>query len=174
MHSCTHVLVHSRREEIVRGKLVVPSLLVVMALALGACSGVGGGPGAKDSGPIKIGAICDLTGATSDVGVPYCNGEKDYVEFINGQGGVKGRQVQLIADDYAYQVPRAEELYNRLVNQERVVAVMAWGTGDTEALRPKVTQDKIPFLSASYAEPRSEEHTSELQSRQYLVCRLLL
>src|SRR5258707_3609209 len=25
-----------------------------------------------------------------------------------------------------------------------------------------------------YAEPRSEEHTSELQSRQYLVCRLLL
>src|SRR3712207_7329519 len=25
-----------------------------------------------------------------------------------------------------------------------------------------------------YARPRSEEHTSELQSRQYLVCRLLL
>src|SRR3712207_7772834 len=28
------------------------------------------------------------------------------------------------------------------------------------------------FRDASY--PRSEEHTSELQSRQYLVCRLLL
>src|SRR3712207_8578317 len=27
---------------------------------------------------------------------------------------------------------------------------------------------------ASAPEPRSEEHTSELQSRQYLVCRLLL
>src|SRR3712207_7771633 len=27
---------------------------------------------------------------------------------------------------------------------------------------------------ALYAEQRSEEHTSELQSRQYLVCRLLL
>src|SRR3712207_7239182 len=27
---------------------------------------------------------------------------------------------------------------------------------------------------APEAEPRSEEHTSELQSRQYLVCRLLL
>src|SRR3712207_8523276 len=26
----------------------------------------------------------------------------------------------------------------------------------------------------TFAEPRSEEHTSELQSRQYLVCRLLL
>src|SRR3712207_8485786 len=29
-----------------------------------------------------------------------------------------------------------------------------------------------PFLC--WARPRSEEHTSELQSRQYLVCRLLL
>src|SRR3712207_9184478 len=28
--------------------------------------------------------------------------------------------------------------------------------------------------SASTSTPRSEEHTSELQSRQYLVCRLLL
>src|SRR3712207_8571440 len=27
---------------------------------------------------------------------------------------------------------------------------------------------------AAAAQPRSEEHTSELQSRQYLVCRLLL
>src|SRR3712207_7286218 len=30
------------------------------------------------------------------------------------------------------------------------------------------------FLQASLPPMRSEEHTSELQSRQYLVCRLLL
>src|SRR2546425_654293 len=29
---------------------------------------------------------------------------------------------------------------------------MGWGTGDTEALRPKVNADMIPFMSASYAE----------------------
>src|SRR5258707_11765018 len=29
-------------------------------------------------------------------------------------------------------------------------------------------------LQTSHQVPRSEEHTSELQSRQYLVCRLLL
>src|SRR3712207_7962772 len=29
-------------------------------------------------------------------------------------------------------------------------------------------------LSQALSSPRSEEHTSELQSRQYLVCRLLL
>src|SRR3712207_7290462 len=30
------------------------------------------------------------------------------------------------------------------------------------------------FISSKTAKERSEEHTSELQSRQYLVCRLLL
>src|SRR3712207_7773425 len=29
-------------------------------------------------------------------------------------------------------------------------------------------------IGARHSRPRSEEHTSELQSRQYLVCRLLL
>src|SRR3712207_7478383 len=32
----------------------------------------------------------------------------------------------------------------------------------------------LPKLRGHFAEFRSEEHTSELQSRQYLVCRLLL
>src|SRR3712207_8730507 len=31
-----------------------------------------------------------------------------------------------------------------------------------------------PFVLRKEPRPRSEEHTSELQSRQYLVCRLLL
>src|SRR3712207_8089859 len=36
-------------------------------------------------------------------------------------------------------------------------------------------RDGVSPLSAAYAlARRSEEHTSELQSRQYLVCRLLL
>src|SRR3712207_8251277 len=37
---------------------------------------------------------------------------------------------------------------------------------------PSVTMPAMSSYQQSYA--RSEEHTSELQSRQYLVCRLLL
>src|SRR3712207_8928796 len=40
----------------------------------------------------------------------------------------------------------------------------------TEGLQPHLTL----VFDISVAESRSEEHTSELQSRQYLVCRLLL
>jgi branched-chain amino acid transport system substrate-binding protein len=36
--------------------------------------------------------------------------------------------------------------------QAGVVAIQAWGTGDSEALRSKVKGDELPFMSASYAE----------------------
>src|SRR3712207_7052891 len=35
-------------------------------------------------------------------------------------------------------------------------------------------KQRLAIAAALIREPRSEEHTSELQSRQYLVCRLLL
>src|SRR3712207_8702382 len=45
------------------------------------------------------------------------------------------------------------------------------------AQRGRVERDEQAFATRSLCAPRpprSEEHTSELQSRQYLVCRLLL
>src|SRR3712207_7943945 len=40
--------------------------------------------------------------------------------------------------------------------------------------RPDVAPVTMHTLPTTIVLPRSEEHTSELQSRQYLVCRLLL
>src|SRR3712207_7792772 len=37
-----------------------------------------------------------------------------------------------------------------------------------------VREEPCEHLHETAVQPRSEEHTSELQSRQYLVCRLLL
>ena len=73
---------------------------------------------------------------------------RGFVDWINLQGGIEGRPVELIYQDYAYQVDRAEQLYSQFV-AEGVVAFMGWGTGDTEALRLRVAEDEIPFSSAS-------------------------
>src|SRR3712207_9551728 len=43
----------------------------------------------------------------------------------------------------------------------------------TGRVTPRMVSSPSTFHSVSPS-PRSEEHTSELQSRQYLVCRLLL
>src|SRR3712207_8940949 len=42
-----------------------------------------------------------------------------------------------------------------------------------DSLRTRELSRSAPCVSG-VSSPRSEEHTSELQSRQYLVCRLLL
>lgn len=113
----------------------------------GACGGDGGGDGAGDNA-IKVGAIFDLTGPTADVGTDYADGMRGYVDWVNMQGGIEGRPIDLIYQDYAYQVDRAEQLYSQFV-AEGAVVFMGWGTGDTEALRLRITEDEIPFSSAS-------------------------
>src|SRR3712207_9419138 len=46
--------------------------------------------------------------------------------------------------------------------------------GDVRSVRPPVSAINQRDRPDCPGESRSEEHTSELQSRQYLVCRLLL
>lgn len=121
-----------------------------LGLALAACAPESATK-SDDDGPIKIGVIADLTGATGAVGTPYNEGMLGYVEWVNDEGGVDGRDIEAISKDYKYEVPEAERLYKQYVN-EGVVAIQGWGTGDSEALMSKVKADELPFMSASYAE----------------------
>src|SRR3712207_7739492 len=61
-----------------------------------------------------------------------------------------------------------------------VIAVQGWpGVNPDDDVPSLMLSDDLPLAAnaaagAPAAAGRSEEHTSELQSRQYLVCRLLL
>ncbi len=133
-------------------KLALP---LCIALLLGAACGKDKKSPAASKGAtkedVKIGAIFDLSGATADIGTPYSDGIKDYVEFKNASGGVDGHKLALSWQDYKYDPTLATQLYGQYVSEGAKV-FMGWGTGDTEALRPKVNADKIPFMSASNAE----------------------
>lgn len=145
------------------------ALLAVLVLMLAACGGddtaapdddTGGtddnGAEAEPSGdPIVIGNIADLSGATADVGTPYSEGVRGYVEWRNAQGGIAGRPIELLWEDYQYDVAIAERLYTDYVAQG-VVAIQGWGTADTEALRGRVNADEVPFMSASYSEEMTD------------------
>jgi branched-chain amino acid transport system substrate-binding protein len=99
---------------------------------------------------VSIGQLADYSGATADVGVPYGQGAADAIGWVNQKGGVNGTKVNIDAVDYGYQVPRAVSQYKKWVD-EKVAAILGWGTADTEALTSFVAQDKIPYVSASYA-----------------------
>lgn len=150
----------------------VSALVASSVLALGLLAGCGGGsssePASNDSGGetsessessgasgdqvVKIGGIFDETGATGDVGAPYAEGARAYFEYMNSKGGFDGVKVELVAEDYAYDISRAQQVYQSLRDRHKVPAIIGWGTGDTEALRAQIIADQIPFISGSLSE----------------------
>jgi branched-chain amino acid transport system substrate-binding protein len=127
-------------------KQLWPKILVfsfTLALIIGFSSMVG-------AETIKVGALNDVTGATSDVGKDYALGISDAIHYVNDTGGINGKQIKLYQFDYGYRIPEALTKY-KLFKRLKCVAVLGWGTGDTEALSPTVTKDKMPYVSASYS-----------------------
>src|SRR2546422_7207420 len=62
--------------------------------------------------------------------------------------------------------------YTTLFRSPPTVATTMWLNWSVASMRPSVRR-RISDLPCSIV-PRSEEHTSELQSRLHLVCRLLV
>ena len=150
-YSCPLWLFHSgatfnKGEEIMKKRGVYSWAIVallVIGLAVWGCA-------KKEAAPIKIGGIFDITGATSGVGKDYAQACKDAEQYINEHGGVNGRKIQLIANDYAYKIPEAVNLYKQYKDVDKVFVIQGWGTGDTNALKPHINKDQIVYISASY------------------------
>lgn len=148
-----------------KSKQLLGIMLGVLLIILSACGGGdsanpstsndGSSSNSSDSGgkrTVVVGGLYDITGGTGDVGTPYAEGEKAYFEYLEMKGGVEGLDLKLIGKDYAYQIPEAQKIYQELRDKEKAVAILGWGTGDTEALRQQVATDQLPFISASYSE----------------------
>jgi len=123
------------------------SKLFVILLAMFILAGFFSMAGAAD---IKLGSLNDMTGATSDVGKDYALGIGEAIHYINDTGGINGKKIKLYQFDYGYRIPEALTKYN-LFKRLKCIAVLGWGTGDTEALAPTVARDKMPYVSASYS-----------------------
>jgi branched-chain amino acid transport system substrate-binding protein len=100
---------------------------------------------------VRLGALQDTTGATSDVGKDEALGVREAAQYYNDTGGINGKKIRLFQYDYGYRVPEAVTTYKRFRDYDKVVMVLGWGTGDTEALSPTVNADKMPYLSSSFS-----------------------
>lgn len=99
---------------------------------------------------VKVGVIYDATGPVATQSVPYAKGVQAAIRSINLNGGINGKKITALVEDYGYQIPRAFTAYKKLKGAG-VVAIQGFGSGDTEALLETVAKDKMPWFSASYA-----------------------
>jgi branched-chain amino acid transport system substrate-binding protein len=107
-----------------RLRVVAVSSLLVLGLA--ACGngdgegGGGGGGGGESSEPIRIGASLPLTGEFSQPGQAAKQGYEVWQEMVNADGGLLGRQVELVIKDDASNQNTVVSDYNALISQEKV------------------------------------------------------
>jgi branched-chain amino acid transport system substrate-binding protein len=136
------------------GKFITAACIVLLAgLMLVGCGGEEQKPAEtkKDAAPIKVGGLIDLSGPTSSVGVPYADGLKAGVKYVNESGGIHGRMIDFDLQDTAYNVQQGLSMYKKMVNTDKVVCIQGFGSAVTEALVRTLAKDKIPNLSASYS-----------------------
>ena len=135
------------------------SIFLVSALILlGACGGStepqndGGLSDASSEEGVSLnevvfGAHTDLTGPIAIWGVGILNGARMRFDEANDAGGVHGRLIRYIAEDTQYQIPRAIQAGNKLINRDKIFAMlMAVGTPTNNAVMPAQFRAGVPNL----------------------------
>ena len=98
--------------------------------------------------PIKIGAFLSATGPASFLGDPQVKTLSLFVERINADGGVLGRQLQLIHYDDQGKAEEARTFARRLISQDKVDILLAGSTtGTTMAALALVDRAGIPLIN---------------------------
>jgi urea transport system substrate-binding protein len=78
----------------------------------------------RTRGPIKVGAIADLTGSISFVGLANANVARMVIGDINAKGGLLGRHIELCLEDSATDDAVAADKARKLVEEDQVDLVV--------------------------------------------------
>jgi branched-chain amino acid transport system substrate-binding protein len=151
------------------------TLLIAVGLLAGACvappqpAAVPALPTATlAAGPIKIGAIYNLTGAQASLDVPSANGAKLAIKEINAAGGVLGRPVELVLYDGKTDAATIGSAATRLAESDGVVAMLGFSDSDqTLAAAPIAAEAGVVFITSGATSPKL---TKQVPDYLFLAC----
>ncbi|MEL6232904.1 MAG: ABC transporter substrate-binding protein [Pseudomonadota bacterium] len=121
--------------------------LIAAALAFAAAPALADAPGVTED-EIRIGGAHDLSGIFAPFSVPAVKAAQLYFDEINEAGGIHGRKITYIVEDHGYQVPKAVQAANKLVNRDQVFAMLlSLGTPMNLAMFKLLEPKGIPNVS---------------------------
>ena len=102
---------------------------------------------------LKIGLIQPLTGSVAYNGTADANGARLAVKERNANGGVLGKQVELIIEDGQCSPANSVNAAEKLIQRDRVTSLVgAFCSSATSAVMPVARKYKVPFLSGVSSE----------------------
>lgn len=129
--------------------VAIASLATACGGAAIEAGGDGAAPGVTDD-TIKIGILADLTGPVAAIGEPLKNGAQAYVDKLNEDGGIDGRDVELVVSDTQFNPQRAVQEYKK-IREDVLGIVTVVGEPITAAVMPEADKDDVFFWPGTYA-----------------------
>lgn len=117
--------------------------VVLVALLVAACGSSGTTP-TQNTTPVKVGVIGPFSGFESFIGPDILKGVQVAVDQINANGGILGRQVQIVTADTAGDAVDAVPAIQKLINVDGVNLIVGPSSLEAEAVLPILQQSKIP------------------------------
>ena len=124
------------------------SLVLAVLLLLGCFSLIGCGKEA-DENVIKVGMIGPYTGDAAQYGLAVRNGATLYIDQVNANGGINGKQIQVIAYDNKGDDAEAINAFTRLVDEGITALIGDVLTGNTQAVVGEAYPIGMPMITAS-------------------------
>lgn len=132
------------------------SLALAMVLILSLFTGCSAQPAtapaptADSNGTVKVGLDYELSGNVATYGQGLTAGIELAVEEINNNGGLLGKQVELVKADNKSDNAEAANVATKLITRDKVVAILGPATsGNTKGAVPVAMQHNVPLISAS-------------------------
>ncbi|APH74762.1 branched-chain amino acid ABC transporter substrate-binding protein [Aquibium oceanicum] len=97
--------------------------ILAMGIAAGMASAAQATQGVTDE-EIVIGSNGDLSGIFAAFNVGAIKAAQQVFEEVNEAGGIHGRKIRFVVEDHGYQVPKAVQNFNKLVNSDQVFAMI--------------------------------------------------
>ncbi len=133
-------------------KILALLLTLTLLISLLAACGKDGDDKAKgaegDDDVIKFGSFGPLSGDNAFYGLAVKNGAQLAIDEINEAGGIDGKTIQLVTYDSEGDPTKALQLFNRLVDQDGIKALLG-GTfsGESITVGPEANKKQLPMLT---------------------------
>lgn len=125
------------------------SLSIVASMFTG-CAPKSAATGSDKSGTIKVGLDYELSGDVATYGQGLTEGIEFAVKEINKNGGVLGKQIELVKVDNKSDNTESANAAMKLATVDKVVAILGPATsGNTKSAAPIAGQNKVPLISGS-------------------------
>ena len=105
------------------------------------------------SGPVHLGALTPLTGVGGSYGPSMRDAMAGVVSRVNAEGGILGRQIELISEDTQTSPEAAVRAARKLIDVDGVAAIMGtWASSVTTAVAPLCWESQTMLFTVSGAD----------------------